>query len=67
MYFAGLKNDQKYYTRVKTNLSSLWGPVRSFTTQGAITARSRTEIPVSSEDIDIETFDIHVFPNPFED
>jgi hypothetical protein len=54
--FDGLQPSTTYYTRVKTNYPSNWGPTRSFTTAG-------TSPPPA---FIAEANELKVYPNPFE-
>jgi hypothetical protein len=56
LIFDGLQPATTYYTRVKTNYPSNWGPTRSFTTVGA------SPPPVFIA----EANEPKVYPNPFE-
>jgi uncharacterized repeat protein (TIGR03803 family) len=63
LQFSGLKPNTKYYSRVLVNLSSVFGPVRSFTTQTTTSAN----MIASAVETDLTEFTIEVYPNPFQE
>jgi uncharacterized repeat protein (TIGR03803 family) len=65
LMFTGLKLNTKYYNRVLTNLTTVYGQVRTFTTTSSASAREATA-EVDSEN-EVEQMNIHVYPNPFRD
>ena len=64
--FGGLMTGSTYYTRVRTNLSSEWGEVRSFQTVGGILARAATGSSVETKSGEDDIV-VNVSPNPFTD
>lgn len=66
LLFTGLKYNTRYYNRVLTNLTSVYGRVRSFTTMaGSATARiANADTDSGDEFTDMK---INVYPNPFDD
>ena len=68
MTFDGLKPGTRYYNRVRTDLTSLFGPIRSFSTAtstavATTAARGISEINIQHSDED--DLKLHVYPNPF--
>jgi uncharacterized repeat protein (TIGR03803 family) len=63
LHFTGLKSNTTYHSRVHVNLSSVFGPIRTFTTAAGSSAR------ISNEESSIELmgFAVKVFPNPFQE
>ena len=62
MIFNGLKPGTRYYNRVRTDLTPLFGETRSFTT-AASTAREIAEVNMQhAEEDDLK---VHAYPNPF--
>ncbi|QHT70449.1 T9SS type A sorting domain-containing protein [Rhodocytophaga rosea] len=57
--FAELALNQKYYVRVKTNLSDTWGRTTSFTRVSAIARLAASEESLTNK--------VSLYPNPFED
>jgi uncharacterized repeat protein (TIGR03803 family) len=62
LHFNGLKSNTTYYSRVRVNLSSMFGPVRSFTTQ--VTMASARVVNAAQEAESMEFF-VSAYPNPF--
>jgi uncharacterized repeat protein (TIGR03803 family) len=66
IYFTGLKNNTKYYTRVRTNLTLLWGQVGSFTTvSGTASVRLLSGSSARSSETMVRGFEVTTYPNPF--
>jgi hypothetical protein len=71
--FSGLKYNTHYFNRVKTNLSSSFGPVRSFYTKPdpalalrtVAGGRSQDENSMEDSEDGADQFDVEVYPNPF--
>jgi len=67
--FSGLITGTTYFNRVLTNLTSVYGAVRSFTTQGVrpsgarIAADSKPSAAEPSREV--KEFEVSVYPNPF--
>ncbi|QHT70454.1 T9SS type A sorting domain-containing protein [Rhodocytophaga rosea] len=61
--FAELALNQKYYVRVKTNLSDTWGRTTSFTRVNATARLAASEESVQQS---LES-KVNLYPNPFED
>jgi hypothetical protein len=64
LQFSGLKSNTTYYSRVLVNLSSVFGPLRSFTTQVGTSSASDNS---GSAEPDLMEFAIEVYPNPFQE
>lgn len=69
IFFSGLKHNTRYYTRVRTNLTALWGRVGSFTTVEGSTATARLLLTNDPEEplaeIGTKVFAVTAHPNPF--
>lgn len=66
--FTGLLTGTTYYNRVLTDVTSVPGQVRSFTTQGTPPGgRIAAEQSTAGEQPVLSAFKVHVYPNPFED
>lgn len=60
LHFPELKQNTTYYSRVLVNLTSVFGPVRSFTTQSGTATESQIDAHSVAE------FSVQVYPNPFQ-
>jgi hypothetical protein len=63
LQFSGLKPNTTYYSRVLVNLTSVFGPIRSFTTQTITSASMITR----ATETDLTELAIKVYPNPFQE
>jgi hypothetical protein len=59
-HFTGLKANTTYYSRVRVDLSSAFGAVKSFTT-----APSLARMSGNSTETELREFAVTVYPNPF--
>ena len=63
MTFNGLKPGIRYYNRVRTDLTTMFGETRSFSTATSSTAREISEVNMQHSDED--ELKVHAYPNPF--
>jgi uncharacterized repeat protein (TIGR03803 family) len=63
LHFPELKSNTTYYSRVRVNLSLVFGGVRSFTTGNAMTV-ART---ASDSETELPELALTIYPNPFQE
>ncbi len=66
--FIGLSPATTYYVRIKTDLSPVWGPVKSFSTISTSSSSTAGRIVSSTDELSENIYeheDIDIFPVPF--